>query len=102
MAQEMGGHGGENLPKAQASKDATMAHFISKNRKENSLFIHYNGSYHSDNFEGINWYLKQENPTLKIVTIATVSQNDISKLEPEYFGRANFIIVIDEDVTKTY
>ena len=102
MIQEMGGHGGENLPKAQASKDATMAHFINKNRKENSLFIHYNGSYHSDNFEAINWYLKQENPTIKIVTIATVSQNDISKLEPEYLGKANFIIVIDEDVTKTY
>ena len=102
MIQEMGGHGGENLPKAQASKDATMAHFINKNRKENSLFIHYNGSYHSDNFEGINWYLKQENPTIKIVTIATVSQKDISKLEPEYLGKANFIIVIDEDVTKTY
>jgi uncharacterized iron-regulated protein len=102
MAQEMGGHGGQNLPKAQASKDATMAHFIIKNRKENSLFIHYNGSYHSDNFEGINWYLKQENPAIKIVTIATVSQKDISKLEPEYLGKANFIIVIDEDVTKTY
>jgi uncharacterized iron-regulated protein len=102
MIQEMGGHGGENLPKAQASKDATMAHFIIKNRKENSLFIHFNGSYHSDNFEGINWYLKQENPSIKIVTIATVSQNDISKLEPEYLGKANFIIVIDEDVTKTY
>jgi len=102
MAEEMGGHGGENLPKAQASKDATMAYFISKNRKENSLFIHYNGSYHSDNFEGINWYLKQENPSIKIVTIATVSQNNISRLEPEYLGKANFIIVIDEDATKTY
>ena len=102
MAQEMGGHGGENLPKAQASKDATMAYFIAKNRKENSLFIHYNGSYHSDNFEGINWYLKQQNPNIKIVTIATVSQADISRLETEYLGKANFIIVIDEDVTKTY
>jgi len=102
MGQEMGGHGGENLPKAQASKDATMAYFITKNRKENSLFIHYNGSYHSDNFEGINWYLKQQNPNIKIVTIATVSQADISRLETEYLGKANFIIVIDEDVTKTY
>jgi len=102
MAQEMGGHGGENLPKAQASKDATMAYFINKNRKENSLFIHYNGSYHSDNFEGINWYLKLQNPALKIVTIATVTQNDLSKLEKEYLGKANFIIVIDEDATKTY
>ena len=102
MVQEMGGHGGENLPKAQAVKDATMAYFISKNRTENSLFIHYNGSYHSDNFEGIYWYLKQQNPNLKIITIATVSQKDISKLEVEHYNKATFIIVIDEDVTKTY
>lgn len=102
MVQEMGGHGGENLPKAQAVKDATMAYFINKNRTENSLFIHYNGSYHNDNFEGIYWYLKQQNPNLKIITIATVSQKDISKLEAENYNKATFIIVIDEDVTKTY
>ena len=56
MMAMMGGHGGEgaeNLPKAQAIKDATMAHFILKNKKEGHLFIHYNGSYHSDNKEGI-------------------------------------------------
>jgi uncharacterized iron-regulated protein len=102
MVQEMGGHGGENLPKAQAVKDATMAYFINKNRTENSLFIHYNGSYHSDNFEGIYWYLKQQNSNLKIITIATVSQKDISKLDVENYNKATFIIVIDEDVTKTY
>lgn len=102
MVQEMGGHGGENLPKAQALKDATMAYFINKYRVENSLFIHYNGSYHSDNFEGIYWYLKQQNPNLKINTIATVSQKDISKLEVAHYNKATFIIVIDEDVTKTY
>jgi uncharacterized iron-regulated protein len=102
MVQEMGGHGGENLPKAQAVKDATMAYFINKNRTENALFIHYNGSYHSDNFEGIYWYLKQQNSNLKISTIATVTQNDISKLDVENYNKATFIIVIDEDVTKTY
>jgi uncharacterized iron-regulated protein len=102
MVQEMGGHGGENLPKAQAVKDATMAYFINKNRPENSLFVHYNGSYHSDNFEGIYWYLKQQNSNLKIITIATVSQKDISKLDVENYNKATFIIVIDEDVTKTY
>lgn len=102
MVQKMGGHGGENLPKAQAVKDATMAFFINKNQTENSLFIHYNGSYHSDNFEGIYWYLKQQNPNLKIITIATVSQKDISKLESINYNKATFIIVIDEDVTKTY
>jgi uncharacterized iron-regulated protein len=90
------------MPKAQAIKDATMAYFILKNRTENSLFLHYNGSYHSNNFQGIYWYLKHENPALKIVTIATVSQKDITKLEKEYLMTADFIIVIDEDVTKTY
>jgi uncharacterized iron-regulated protein len=102
IVQEMGGHGGENLPKAQAVKDATMASFIVKNQIENTLFIHYNGSYHSDNFEGIYWYLKQQNSNLKIITIATVSQKDISKLDVENYNKATFIIVIDEDVTKTY
>ena len=62
----MGGgtsHGGENFPKAQAIKDATMAHFIMENYEANHLFIHLNGSYHSDNHgeiigEGIIWYMK--------------------------------------------
>jgi uncharacterized iron-regulated protein len=95
-------HANDKMPKAQAIKDATMAYFILKNRTENSLFLHYNGSYHSNNFQGIYWYLKHENPALKIVTIATVSQKDITKLEKEYLMTADFIIVIDEDVTKTY
>lgn len=95
-------HANDKMPKAQAIKDATMAYFILKNRTENSLFLHYNGSYHSNNFQGIYWYLKHDNPALKIVTIATVSQKDITKLEKEYLLTADFIIVIDEDVIKTY
>ncbi len=97
-----GGHAGEKMPKAQAIKDATMAYFINKNRKENSVFIHYNGTYHSDNFEGINWYLRKLDAGIKIVTIATVEQKDITKLEAEHYNKADFILVIDEDVTKTY
>ena len=97
-----GGHAGEKMPKAQAIKDATMAYFINKNRNENSVFIHYNGTYHSDNYEGINWYLKKLDTDIKIVTIATVEQKDISKLEAEHYNKADFILVIDEDVTKTH
>lgn len=96
------GHGGDNLPKAQAVKDATMGHSIVQNLKPNTVFIHYHGSYHSDFYQGIYWYVKQEKPKLKIVTIATVSQTDLSKLEKEHLGRADFIIVVDEDMTKTY
>ncbi|MFC4741108.1 ChaN family lipoprotein [Flavobacterium ponti] len=97
-----GGHAGDKMPKAQAIKDATMAYFIHKNLKESSVFVHYNGTYHSDNFEGINWYLKKYNPKVKIVTIATIEQRDITKLEKEHYNKADFILVIDEDVTKTY
>lgn len=97
-----GGHAGDKMPKAQAIKDATMAYFIHKNRKENSTFVHYNGTYHSDNYEGINWYLKKLDAEIKIITIATVEQKDITKLEAEHYNKADFILVIDEDVTKTY
>jgi uncharacterized iron-regulated protein len=102
MMKMMGEHTSPNMPKAQASKDATMAYFINKNLEENTVFIHYNGTYHSDNFEGISWYLKTYHPEIKIVTISTVEQSDLSKLEQENNNKADFILVIDEDVTKTY
>lgn len=102
MIEMMGGHGGDNLPRAQAIKDATMAHFILKHRQPGSLFIHYNGSYHSDHYEGINWYLKRQEPSLRILTISTVSQKNIHQLEAEHKGRADFIICVDEDMTNTY
>jgi uncharacterized iron-regulated protein len=97
-----GGHGGDNLPKAQAIKDATMGYFIAQNLKPGTLFIHYNGSYHSDGFEGINWYLKKNKPSVKIITIASVTQKDIDTLDAEFFNKADFILLVDEDVTKTY
>ncbi|MEN9488662.1 MAG: hypothetical protein RL494_927 [Bacteroidota bacterium] len=102
MLKMMGEHTSPNMPKAQASKDATMAYFILKNKKPETTFVHYNGTYHSDNFDGINWYLLQKEPKLKIVTIATVTQADIIRFEKENLHKANFILVIDEDVTKTY
>ena len=102
MLKMMGEHTSPNMPKAQASKDATMAYFISKNLKDGTTFIHYNGSYHSDNFEAISWYLKTYQPNVKIVTISSVEQKDLTKLDIENHNKANFIIVIDEDVTKTY
>lgn len=102
MMAMMAGHGSVNMPKAQASKDATMAYFILKYFVPGSLFIHYNGSYHSENHDGIVWYLKQERPALKIVTITTVSQKDVRKLLAENKGKADYIICVDEDMTNTY
>ena len=102
MKDAMPGHGGENLPKAQAIKDATMAHFILKNYSPGDFFIHFNGSYHSENYEGILWYLKKERPELKYTTITVVSQADCSKLLDENRNKADFIICVDEDMTTTY
>lgn len=102
MIKMMGEHASPNMPKAQAIKDATMAYFITKNLKPNSVFIHYNGSYHSDNFEGIYWYLKKASPNMKILTIATVEQSDLKKIVAENYNKADYILVIDEDVTKSY
>lgn len=102
MISMMGGHGGSNLPKAQAIKDATMAHFILNNYSTGNLFIHYNGAYHSDFYEGILWYLKRQRPELKYATITTVSQKDISRLDAEHLGRADYIICVPENMTTTY
>lgn len=97
----MGAHVTPNFPKAQAIKDATMAHFILKNWMKGKLLMHFHGSYHSENYESIYWYLKQSNPGLKIVTIHTVSQKNVDELETNNTGKADFTICVDEDMTKT-
>jgi len=102
MAGMGSGHANENLPKAQAIKDATMAHFILENWKTGQLFIHYNGTYHSNDFEGIVWYLKAAKPLLKILTIASVEQDTISPLKEENVGIADYILCVPTDMTKTY
>jgi len=98
------GHGkmNENFPKAQAIKDATMAHFILEYLSENSLFLHFNGAYHSDDFQGIAWYLQHYRPGLSIKTISTVLQENTDSLETENNGKADFIIVVPSDMTRTY
>ena len=98
----MGGMANENLPKAQAVKDATMAHFILRNLKQGDSFIHYNGAYHSDNYLGIIYYLKMYRPDIRVSTITTVLQSDIDSVEEENKGLADFTIVIPETMTRTY
>ena len=98
----MGGHVTANIPKAQAIKDATMAYFILQNWEKGKLFLHYDGSYHSDNHEGIVWWLKQANPNLNILTITTVEQDTIQPLSDDFKNTADYIIAVPSDMTKTY
>lgn len=95
-------HVNPNLPKAQAAKDATMAEFILKNWSKGKLFLHYNGTYHSDDFESILWYLYRANPKLKILTISSVGQKELGSLDEENLNKANYILVVPEAMTKTY
>lgn len=98
----MGEHGTPELVKAQAIKDATMAYSISQHLSDSTIFIHYNGTFHSDYYEGILWYLNQYNNSFQALTISTVTQSDIKKLEKEHRGKADYIICVDEDMTSTY
>jgi len=105
IGNDMPAHASANLPKAQALKDATMAHFIMKNIAENqTTFLHINGAYHTDNYEGIVWYvndyLKRTNFPLKILTISCVEQDTISVLSKENIGKADFIICIPNSMTR--
>ncbi|WP_353162042.1 ChaN family lipoprotein [Myroides odoratus] len=95
-------HVNENLPKAQAIKDATMAHFIQSNSTPSKLFIHYNGSYHSNNYEGIFWYLKNYAPQLKVATITMVEADQVGNFEKLNLGLADFILVIDANILKSF
>jgi len=105
MLEMMGGmsdHVTEKLPMAQAIKDATMAWFIHQHMQAGQTFIHYNGSYHSDRFEGIIWYLKRLNPTVKVLTISCIEADTMGKLPDESKGLADFIVSIPTTMTKTY
>jgi len=90
------------IAEAQALKDATMAKNIYQNLQKGTLLMHINGAYHSNNYEGIYWYLKKYNPEIKITTISTVEQEDISNLAKESLSLADFIIVTPGSMTKTH
>lgn len=91
-----------NIAKSQAIKDATMAHFILNSCNKGGLFLHFNGSYHSDNHQGIVWYIKQNSEKYMVRTISIVTQDDISNVDKENLNKADYIIVVNNDFTNTY
>lgn len=95
-------HGGQKLAMAQALKDATMSHFILRNRSEKNLFLHYNGAYHSDNHQGILVYLLESMDIEDVATISMVLQEDVSQLNDENKDKADYIICIPDNMTTSY
>lgn len=83
------------LMEAQAIKDAVMAHNICESIDKNTRLIHFNGKYHSDNYEGINIYLKKYcSPT-----ITTISMESTENCKFPETGKniADFIIVTNKN-----
>jgi uncharacterized iron-regulated protein len=93
-----------NMMESQAFKDATMAMHILKYLNLNFQFIHFNGAFHSDYYQGILWYMQQTDigKKKKFLTISTVTQNNISKLEKDNLNKADFIICVPETMTRTH
>jgi uncharacterized iron-regulated protein len=79
-----------------------MANSIVKYREPGKMVIHFNGSYHSDRFQGILWYLNRYSPSTKSVTVTTVLQDEIDKMSDESRDKADFVIVIPSSMTRTY
>lgn len=88
----------ENLIKAQAVKDATMAHWITQKQEKGKLFFHINGDFHSAYHSGINYYLKIYNPKLSVKTISVQYESEGA---PD-FTKGDYNIVIARDIPKSY
>lgn len=105
MAEKMGEHVPPNMlniQTAQASKDATMAHFVLKNFNEGDLLLHFQGSYHSNYDQGIIWWINKIQPGLDIMSVTTVTHSEWEGFSEEEINTiADFIIVVVDNMTET-
>ncbi len=105
MADKMGGHIPENMLNiqiAQASKDATMAHFSLKNFSPGDLLFHFEGAYHSNYKQGIIWWINKIQPGINMKSITTVMQSEWDEMSKEQKAEiATYIIVVANNMTMT-
>ena len=85
----------ENLSKAQAVKDATMAWSIAERMQSNSHPEAPHPPMPSP-------HLNQYRPGLKISTVEVIRQENTDKLDPEALGKADFFICVPKDMTSTF
>lgn len=95
--QALSGHGGINLAKAQAYKDATMAYSIVQTKKKDHIYFHLNGNKHSESHQAILWYLHQYGDHGKTITIHTEISQDLS-WEESFSSKADYILVVQQDI----
>lgn len=105
MKANMGGHippTMDNIQMSQASKDATMAKFSVESFNEGNIFLHLDGSYHSNNHRGIVWWVNKIKPGLNIKTITTLTMSEWDEMTKEQKKSiANYTIVVADNMTQT-
>lgn len=105
MEEKMGEHVPPNMlniQTAQASKDATMAHFSLKYFSQGDFFFHFEGSYHSNFDQGIIWWINKIQPGLNIMSVTTLKQSEWDEMTVEDKNTiADYIIVVADSMTET-
>jgi uncharacterized iron-regulated protein len=99
---KMAMHGGKFMMEAQAIKDATMADFIQKYWSPGKVFLHLNGAFHTNSYEGIISFLPKAWSRKDMLVISMVNQQDINKLEEENKNLGDFIFCFEEDYAKSH
>jgi uncharacterized iron-regulated protein len=105
MMAAMGKGKGSNpewLSQSQALKDATMAWNSAQWLKQGYKLVHFNGNYHTSGNEGILTYLRHYAPKARYKTIYSVRQDDVTTLEEDYLGQADYYIAVTGDMVTSY
>lgn len=90
---------------AQALWDATMAFSIAEliKREKNSLVVHLNGSFHTENRLGTAEQFLKFQPNAKIVVVTMKSEADFTKFDAaKHAGSGDFVILTDAKLPRSY
>jgi uncharacterized iron-regulated protein len=85
---------GMNFALAQAIKDATMGWNIAQALKTHQHVLHFNGSFHSNYYQGIYWYINHYRPKTKIATIAVIKKSEFKHKRDCYL--ADYVIIVND------
>lgn len=92
-----------NMAKAQATKDATMAHNIVKYlTDDNKRYYHFHGEMHSGGNTAICYYLRQFRPEIDLGTISVIKVKDPLQFDAAKQGRSQYNIVIPKSMYTSY
>ena len=79
-----------------------MAHFMKKYWSPGKVFLHLNGAFHTNKYEGIISFLPKDWLRKEMLVISMVTQKDIQKLEEENLGLGDYIFCFEEDYAKSH